>query len=214
MIVSYAERGTLASCLRVSMLFFHLAGKKLYTRIEIDHEVGWSEIMRGAVLYEVPEEESDGEDTVQPETINFKRLLLEYVETILIGHHDCDEWTSGLGELHRSLPGLKRAIVPRGGDCAPDQYYDFNVFPREDQCLLDQLRYESLTIHDCSLSTLRYSRWDPVCEVFQNIKHATLVIPPISAHDHMIYMALPGCDPDYPPRRLESLRLIFATDRT
>jgi hypothetical protein len=89
LIISYADRNSLAACLQVSKQLFHIAGERLYARIEIGRETGWNELMRGAVPFEFTEEETDRHKTSQATYINYKRQLLEYVETFAIGEHCC-----------------------------------------------------------------------------------------------------------------------------
>jgi hypothetical protein len=184
-----------------------MAGEKLYGRIEIDHQTDWESIMQGVgldntKLGEANHEGTSSEDTTRPQITDYKRLLLEYVHTIVISHHSCPKISpASVKETAKLLTGLKRAILTSWADCS-----------RSDcgECLFDEvLQYESLTIHDCRLDTLLHGHWQPFTGVLDRSQHATLVIPPTlnflndSAEDER----------DGAPLGLESLRLIFAHDR-
>jgi hypothetical protein len=219
MIVSHADRGTLAACLRVSKSFFHLAGRKLYLRIGIDHAVGWNDIMRGAEIANTTSKrfENDGPrsgDSTRPMKPNYKQLLLEYVNTIVLRDHACPGVTSasvdGVDATADMMIGLKRVIMAPKAGCA--SISDNFSYAYKSCRFATYSKYESLTIHSCDLDTLRHGYWKPFNLVLDTVQHATLVISPtlISLKDSG--PPVNGRD-EGPPWKLESLRLIFAYDR-
>ena len=219
MIISYADRNSLTACLRVSKSFFHLAGRKLYARIEIDHAVGWTDTMRGAeIATTTPKRFEDDRprsgDSTRPMKTNYKQLLLEYVNTIVIRDHACPGVTFAsvdrVEATANMMIGLKRAIMAPSAGCTSlsDNFsYAYN------SCrFATYSNYESITIHGCNLDTLRHGYWKPFNLVLDTVQHATLVIsptlislkdsgPPVNRRD------------EGPLLKLQSLRLIFANHR-
>ena len=223
MITSYADRNTLAACLRVSKSFFHLAGRKLYTRIEVDPDFGWTEMLEGAVPHGSAENEGRvGVEASQPQTTNYKRQLLGYVETIAIGDHYCRPEDSAkaisLVKTYGMLSRIKKMILTSWPDCMPDQnddYDDDEAFARDNDlwCMFaGLLKYESLTLHDCPLDTLlRGYDMEPFTASLDIAQHVTLVVSPKPSF--LEYCGPTVDKPHLLPLVLESFRLILADYR-
>lgn len=175
--------------------------------------------MRGAAPYGSSEEETDCHKASQATYINYKRQLLEYVETFSIGEHCCPpKGSSGINRLvktHGMMPRLQRVISPPGADCEPTACYsgfdDLECTVYHLCMSANLLQYKSLIIHDSGLDTLLHGRLEPFTEMLDTVQHATLVISPTlkSLKD----FGPKGNERDRPPLRLGSLRLIFADDK-
>jgi len=209
-IISYADRGTLAACLRVSKMFFHLAGEKLHARIEIDSNTDWGSIMQGVGIdNRTLGGHNDGATrsgaTARPMKSNYKQILLEYVHTLVISHHCCSRISlARVKETARMMTGLKRAILTSWACCS-------NGDPGG--CLFaEELHFESLTIHECRLNTLQHGHRELFDPVLDTVQHATLVISPTLVSLKDSRPRHNGRD-EGPPVKLKSLRLIFAHDR-
>jgi hypothetical protein len=175
--------------------------------------------MRGAVPYGFSEEETDRHKTSQATSINYKRQLLEYVETFAIGEHCCPPKGSSVinssAKAYGMMPRLQRVISPPGADCEPTACYSgFDDL----ECTIyhlcmsaNLLQYKSLIIHDSGLDTLLHGRLEPFTEMLDTVQHATLVISPTltSSKD----FGPKGNERNRTPLKLESLRLIFADDK-
>jgi hypothetical protein len=204
MIISHADRRTLAACLRVSKSFFHLAGRKLYARIEIDDNTGWTEIMAVSEIANTSlgrnnHEGARSKQATRPLKIDYKNLLLENVHTIVIRDHLCPQISA------KMMTGLNRAIL------AEAHCHAAFAFGNDDNCCMfaDVFEYESLEIHDCDLNTVHYGYWGAFTTLLSKVRHATLVIPPISCY-MFHWESLPRDSSRVPLAKLSSLKLIFA----
>jgi hypothetical protein len=211
MIISHADRRTLAACLRVSKSFFHLAGRKLYARIEIDDNTGWTEIMAVSEIANTSlgrnnHEGARSKQATRPLKIDYKNLLLENVHTIVIRDHLCPQISrASAKETAKMMTGLNRAIL------AEAHCHAAFAFGNDDNCCMfaDVFEYESLEIHDCDLNTVHYGYWGAFTTLLSKVRHATLVMPPISCYmSH--WKPLPGDSCRAPLANLSSLNLIFA----
>jgi hypothetical protein len=199
-------------------MFFHLAGEKIYTRVEIGHVIGWNDIMRGAeIATTTPKRfENDGPRSgysTRPMKTNYKQLLLEYVNTIVLRDHACPGVTSAsvdrVEATANMMTGLKRVIMAPKAGCASISGNFSYAFK---SCrFATHSNYESLSIHSCNLVTLRHGHWEPFSLALDTVQHATLVISPTRISLKDSGPPVNGRD-EGPPMKLESFRLIFAGD--
>jgi hypothetical protein len=175
--------------------------------------------MRGAVPYGFSEEETDRHKTSQATSINYKRQLLEYVETFAIGEHCCPPKGSSVinssAKAYGMMPRLQRVISPPGADCEPTACYsgfdDLECTVYHLCMSVNLLQYKSLVIHDSGLDTLLHGHLEPFTEMLDTVQHATLVISPTMTS--LKDFGPTGNERDRTPLKLESLRLIFADDK-
>jgi hypothetical protein len=200
-----------------------VAGKILYVELVLDHEDDPEALMRGADIVESEVEKVEAAGNVGGEgkskgkeinKTNFKRQLLQHVQSITIRSHQCPRTKSGriaLTKAARLMTGLKRAIlVPESDFMATHP-----LCQRESGCsLVAGIKCKSLTVHNIQVDGTDDGPLELFTTVLKKVQHATLIIPPtqfyMEIRGGMAHLSGQPEDLSYATQHLESVRLIVA----
>lgn len=121
-----------------------------------------------------------GRRTLEPESTNFKQILLEFVKTLVVKFHKCPEQPSeDVVRTHaaKQMTGLERLIL-----VPPARWAHSPCFIDVGCPLLLGLKYKSITIHNIQEVIKKRGPAAVITEALDKAQHATLIVPPTDTY--------------------------------